>query len=74
MRLRQRLKGTQEKISYADLQAEVHAELPRDYMLLHQLHGLVDKVGGYVCRKKPKCEVCPLREICVTGRDNVRDM
>jgi len=68
IRLRQRLKGNDEKLSYSDLQAEVHAELPRDYMLLHQLHGLIDKLCGYVCRAKPSCDICPLLEQCEFGK------
>ncbi|HEX04025.1 MAG TPA: endonuclease [Bacteroidetes bacterium] len=68
IRLRQRLTGSDLKLSYDQLQQEVHAELPRDYMLLHQLHGLVDKLCGYVCQKKPSCEVCPILELCEYGK------
>ncbi len=68
LRIRQRMQGNADKLTYDELQAEVHAELPRDYMLLHQLHGLVDSICKITCRAKPTCDICPLRERCATAR------
>jgi endonuclease III related protein len=71
MRIRQRMLGNEDKITYDQLQTEVHTELPRDYMLLHQLHGLIDKLAGIVCRAKPTCEVCPVRDLCEYGKERM---
>ncbi|MCB2211158.1 endonuclease [bacterium] len=68
IRVRQRLLGNDAKPTYDELQAEVHAELPRDYMLMHQLHGMVVNLCKLVCRAKPKCEQCPLLDRCAFGQ------
>ncbi len=40
--------------------------LPADAALFNEYHALVVRLGKDVCRKRPRCPECPLREVCET--------
>jgi len=49
---------------YSQLQAAVESALPRDAVILGELHALIVEHGKQACRRKPLCEECRLRTTC----------
>ena len=49
-----------ENASYAKIQELFVQNLPADTEVFGEYHALVVKTGKFHCRKKPKCEGCPL--------------
>lgn len=55
--------------TYAEAQAYLHRELPRDAALFNEFHALLVETGKRYClRRAPKCEKCPLRYDLPAGR------
>jgi len=52
-----------EKASYEEVQELFMDHLPRDEKLFNEYHALVVHLGKMVCRKVPKCDICPLKGI-----------
>lgn len=50
--------------TYAEIQTLFHANLPRDQALYNEYHALIVQLGKSVCRPKPTCRMCRLRETC----------
>jgi endonuclease-3 related protein len=50
-------------VDYHQLQEEVAAGLPEEAPLFNELHALIVHVGHHWCKRVPKCEQCPLREL-----------
>ena len=50
-----------EGLSYADTQAIFMGNLRRSSKLFNEYHALIVTLGKELCRKKPKCEECPLK-------------
>lgn len=50
--------------SYAAIQAAFHARLPRDRALYNEYHALIVQLGKSACRPRPKCQACPLSQVC----------
>ena len=48
---------------YHELQEYLTSELTADVALYNELHALLVQVGKDFCRKTPRCEQCPLREM-----------
>ncbi len=54
--------------SYDELQQLFMEHLPRSARLFNEYHALFVALGKRYCVKRaPRCEACPLREICATG-------
>lgn len=51
------------RADYHALQAEVARGLPVDARTYNELHALIVNVGHHWCKRTPKCEACPLREL-----------
>lgn len=49
--------------SYADFQALFMKNLPEDVRLYNEYHALLVHVGNRLCRPKPLCDLCPLRNL-----------
>jgi endonuclease-3 related protein len=49
-------------VSYDDLQELFMYHLPEDATLFNEFHALIVKTGKEYCRKKPRCNVCPLEK------------
>ncbi|NQT47093.1 MAG: endonuclease III domain-containing protein [Candidatus Omnitrophica bacterium] len=49
-------------ISYGDLQAFFMKNLPRRPKLFNEYHALIVETGKRFCKKKPLCDMCPLKE------------
>jgi endonuclease-3 related protein len=49
--------------SYEDIQKLFMDHLPRDAKLFNEYHALFVHLGKTVCRKMPKCDICPIKSI-----------
>lgn len=49
-----------ENIKYEDLRALFETHLKRDVKMFQEYHGLIVFTGKDFCRRKPRCEECPL--------------
>jgi endonuclease III related protein len=52
-----------ERITYGAIQRLFMEHLPLDAPLYNQYHALLVNTGKNYCRKKPRCEVCPLNHL-----------
>lgn len=52
---------------YHQLQDEILRGLPDDTAVLNEMHALLVHVGHHWCKRVPKCEACPLRELLPAG-------
>ena len=69
VRMMKRLRGDDTSTGYAEIQREVHEELPTDTMLLNHLHGLIVVLGKEHCTaRQPRCDSCPLVDQCTFGQ------
>jgi len=62
-RLAERLNLTK-NLDYDSLQSLFESNLPKDYNIYKEYHALIVEHAKRFCNKNPKCEGCPLREIC----------
>ncbi len=67
-RIFSRLGIAPEAATYDGWRALFMRALPPDAALFNEYHALIVRLGKEVCRKTPRCEACPLRAICATGR------
>jgi len=54
--------------NYQDVQTYFEHELKKSAALFNQFHALLVALGKNICRTKPDCTHCPLREDCKTGK------
>jgi len=52
-----------EKATYDEAQRLFMDHLPRDDKLFNEYHALLVNLGKTLCRKMPKCDICPLKGI-----------
>lgn len=50
-------------VDYHMLQEEVARGIPADPATYNELHALIVNVGHHWCKRTPKCEECPLRDL-----------
>ena len=67
VRIAQRL-GWIDTDDYDDTKEWFESRLPRDLALFREYHALLVVHGKEVCRPRPRCEVCPLNEMCAYYR------
>jgi endonuclease III related protein len=60
-----RLDLVQEDASYDEVKALFESSLPRDAALFNEYHALIVEHGKNVCRTKPLCDLCCLRDMCL---------
>ncbi|OGO06869.1 MAG: hypothetical protein A2Y92_03865 [Chloroflexi bacterium RBG_13_57_8] len=53
--------------SYGGYRALFTSNLPADAKLFNEYHALLVRHGKEVCRKKPICQRCCLRELCCSS-------
>jgi len=63
-RLLTRLSWTEGKYQYGKLEELFMAALPHDLSLFNEFHALIVRHGAEVCKKTPRCGVCPLQTGC----------
>ena len=56
-----------EKASYKEVQDLFMENLPSDERLFNEYHALLVHLGKWVCKKTPKCDICPIKEIKGSG-------
>jgi endonuclease-3 related protein len=49
---------------YEDVQAFFMSRLPADAALFNEYHAQVVRLAKDVCRVRPRCDACPLRDLC----------
>jgi endonuclease III related protein len=52
-----------EKASYEEVQKLFMGHLPKDEKLFNEYHALFVHLGKTLCKKIPKCDICPIRGI-----------
>jgi len=52
-----------EEVSYEELQGLFTQHMPLDVKLFNEYHALLVKVGKLHCRRKPRCQGCPLEPL-----------
>jgi endonuclease-3 related protein len=55
-----------EKASYEEIQSLFMNHLPLDGRLFNEYHALFVHLGKTLCKKLPKCDICPLKGIPLT--------
>jgi endonuclease-3 related protein len=55
-----------EKASYGEIQGLFMNHLPLDERLFNEYHALFVHLGKTLCKKLPKCDICPLKGIPLT--------
>jgi endonuclease III related protein len=53
-----------EGVTYDELQRFVTEVLPHSVKLYNEYHALIVQLGKDICRKRPKCNLCPLNKLC----------
>jgi endonuclease III related protein len=51
------------KTSYEEVQDLFMKNLPSDTMLFNEYHALLVHLGKWVCKKRPRCDICPLKDV-----------
>lgn len=54
--------------AYGTIAERFHAGLPGDSGLFNEYHALIVRLGNRICRPRPRCGECPLRNDCPVGR------
>lgn len=49
---------------YEEVKAFFESRLPRDVAMYREYHALLVAHGKHICRPRPRCDVCPLRDVC----------
>lgn len=62
-----------EDVTYDELQRLFTEALPRDVKLYNEYHALIVQLGKEVCRKAPKCNLCPINKLCYNARTEERN-
>jgi endonuclease-3 related protein len=70
-RLFSRLGIAPDRDSYESWRALFMENLEADAALFNEYHALVVRHGKEVCRRQPRCEVCPLLEGCPAGESSL---
>ena len=52
-----------EKTSYEEVQKLFMDHLPMDEKLFNEYHALLVHLGKTVCKKMPRCEICPIKDV-----------
>lgn len=52
---------------YYELQDHFESKLPRDVALYNEYHAVLVRLGHVYCRKRPRCDGCPLAEFLPDG-------
>ena len=53
-----------EGVTYDVLQRLFMETLPRSVKLYNEYHALIVQLGKEICRKIPKCNLCPIKKLC----------
>lgn len=59
--------------TYDELQRLFMESLPRSVKLYNEYHALIVQLGKEICRKIPKCNLCPINKLCYNAKVEGRD-
>lgn len=62
-----------EGVTYDELQRLFMESLPRSVKLYNEYHALIVQLGKEICRKIPKCNLCPINKLCYNAKVEGRD-
>jgi len=62
--------GITKERDYDEIQKLFQKNLPNDVQLFNEFHALIVKLGKEYCKKKPKCNECPLNSICSHSKNS----
>ena len=62
-----------EGVTYDELQRLFMESLPRDVKLYNEYHALIVRLGKEICRKTPKCNLCPINKLCYNAKMEPRN-
>ena len=62
-----------ENVTYDELQRLFMESLPRNVRLYNEYHALIVQLGKEVCRKIPKCNLCPINKLCYNTKMEERN-
>lgn len=65
-RILHRLGLIQASLDYHRIQQLFMDQLPKDPALYQEYHALIVALGKEACNPKPRCGLCPLRDLCPT--------
>lgn len=57
-----------EKASYSQIQSLFMENLPPDVQLYNEYHALIVQLGKEICKSKPNCQSCPIKELNQVGK------
>ena len=57
---------------YDEVKAFFESRLPQEVALFREFHALIVAHGKRVCRSRPRCDVCPLNDVCAYYRQQRR--
>jgi len=57
--------------SYENVQEILQRELPKDPQVLGEFHALIVKHSKEICRKRPRCNSCFMKDCCNAGKQNI---
>jgi endonuclease-3 related protein len=69
-RIFSRLGFINENIKYSDLQKFFNNHLKKDTALFNEYHALIDYLAHFICKKKPECQKCMLKNYCEFREDS----
>jgi endonuclease-3 related protein len=52
-----------EKASYGEIQGLFMSHLPHHRRLFNEYHALLVHLGKTVCKKIPRCDICPIKDV-----------
>jgi len=61
--------GVKKVKTYHQLQDFFEKNLPKDIQLYKESHALIVELGKNFCRRKPRCDGCPLENMCKINRN-----
>ena len=69
-RIIERIGIAPQKDNYTAYQRLFMSNLEQDARLFNEYHALLVKLGKDMCRKKPLCRLCCLKDVCTYGREH----
>jgi endonuclease-3 related protein len=73
IRIFSRLGLCSDKVTYSQLQSWFMQYLKPDVTLYSEFHALLINLAKKACNKKPKCTLCPLKDICKYAKSPTKE-
>ncbi|HIE34134.1 MAG TPA: endonuclease III domain-containing protein [Candidatus Altiarchaeales archaeon] len=70
-RIMSKLGFATEDTTYHDLKKFFELRIPNDIRIYKEFHALLVELGKNYCKVKPRCDICPLNDMCNESTKNV---